>query len=361
MLFSKNMLFLHVPKTAGMALAEYFVRTLPRPIYRTDPHPETSTGEPGVTIIPGGRHQTLAEAALVVRSYGFELPDFPVILVVLRNPYDLEVSRYSYYFGLPHWFHPLTEWTAHNWRLARRETFEKFALYAVWGFAPEQKVENYYRLNETPLPNLRFVRFEHLNEELPDILRDVGIEPVGSIPQINVSPRGDWTSYYTRAAEQAVYERFKWIFDNGYYERVDPSTFLFVDRSPFNGEKVRIVGDAHQVGPAATWWPGDGWVGEEFRVRLAFDAPTSRIAIEGWRPEHFKDPLRLELTVGDVGKDATFGPGEFRMEVPIRMPARCEVELALTPSRTWIPAEHGLNDDQRDLSFVLRQIAVNGA
>jgi hypothetical protein len=252
----------------------------------------------------------------------------------------------------------LTSSGRRNRTLAKTEDFERYAILRTFHQGPASRIEDYYLLNGRVPPNLRFVRFEYLDEDLPPVLREAGIEPAGPVPRINASRRGNWRRYFTRAAERAVYRRYQWVFDNGYYERVDSLTFPFVDDSPFNGELVPLDGAAHQVGPAATWWPEDGWIGEEFRVRVAFDAPTSAIAIEGWRPPHLQEQLRLELQVGESTEAARFDPGPFRLEIPYRVAARGEAMITLIPSRTWCPKENGWNEDERRLSVMLKRIIV---
>ena len=58
-------------------------------------HPRTEIDPAGVTFVHGNPHATLREVATLTRGFGLDLTDFSVILVVLRNPYDLEVSRYE--------------------------------------------------------------------------------------------------------------------------------------------------------------------------------------------------------------------------------------------------------------------------
>jgi len=41
------------------------------------------------------------------------------------------------------------------------------------------------------------------------------------VPRINQSRRGDYRSYYTPQAEEAVYGRYRWVFDEGFYPRLD--------------------------------------------------------------------------------------------------------------------------------------------
>jgi len=124
MVFSKELLFIHVPKTGGMSVSNYLLSTLAPPVYQVrPPHGEATCGS-GVVEIVGNRHLGLSEAARVVSEHGFEIRRFPVILAVIRNPYSLEVSRYAYLQT----GHP---WDAgRNQELALTSNFETFAMHS---------------------------------------------------------------------------------------------------------------------------------------------------------------------------------------------------------------------------------------
>jgi len=96
MVFSNDVLFLHIRKTGGTSVTEYLLHVLPPPVYYMAPAPKSHIHRAGVTYLPGTNHGNLKEAAVVVREYGFELERFPVIMATVRNPYDLAVSMYAY-------------------------------------------------------------------------------------------------------------------------------------------------------------------------------------------------------------------------------------------------------------------------
>ena len=50
----------------------------------------------------------------------------------------------------------------------------------------------------------------------------VGIEKVVNFPHLNRSHHADFRLYYTKRAEEVVYQKYKWAFDSGLYERFDP-------------------------------------------------------------------------------------------------------------------------------------------
>jgi hypothetical protein len=98
MLVSQDLLFLHVPKTAGTSMMRYLADVLPKPIwwYGATPKDVERAGA-GVTAMPWpGQHLSLEGAGLLVRHLGLEIHEFPIILTTIRNPYEWEVSHYAY-------------------------------------------------------------------------------------------------------------------------------------------------------------------------------------------------------------------------------------------------------------------------
>src|ERR1700688_3293412 len=117
MLFSDKLLFIHVPKTGGMSVTQFLIDNIPErvtllaPPYRPNPslslplrvrakmwikHTLRRLRIPGfihVSYAEGMRHERMADAALALVRFGRRLEDFETILAVVRNPYDLEVSR----------------------------------------------------------------------------------------------------------------------------------------------------------------------------------------------------------------------------------------------------------------------------
>src|SRR3954466_10032674 len=96
MIFSKELLFIHVPKTGGMSMGQYLLATLARPVYFVRPSHEEPIQDPGVVDIVEDRHLSLDAASNIVSQHGFPIQEFPLLLAVVRNPYELEVSRYAY-------------------------------------------------------------------------------------------------------------------------------------------------------------------------------------------------------------------------------------------------------------------------
>ncbi len=217
MIFCKDVLFVHVPKAGGMSVTRCLLRVLPRPVYYSLPPPHEKITDPSIVQIPGVRHETLEEAREIVRAYGYDILEFPLILAVLRNPYAIEVSRYKYLQQTSH-----RPDRADDQELALNEDFQTFAIKSSFHAGDSRPLESYFLLDGKVPPNLRIIKFENLVEELKAALRQVGIEQVADFPHLNRSRHADFRLYYTRRAEEAVYQKYKWAFDSGLYERLDP-------------------------------------------------------------------------------------------------------------------------------------------
>jgi hypothetical protein len=299
MVFSNDLLFLHIQKTGGTSVTEYLLHTLPPPVYYMGRGRHSHIQRPGLTHLPGTNHGTLKEAAAVVREYGFELERFPVVIAAIRNPYDLAVSMYSYrrHYLLP-WTmleldlapapqgkrrmktnHALAEviTSLERGKVARieptgpeslrmlRESLLVQAVHlgrkvSVWEHEGAlyissdvndgksfvgvrnarsnefgdfmaltvkrkrtflSKLADYFFLGGQMLPTMKVLRFERLADDVREVLNTVGIDQDSEFPWLNRSSHAEHTSYYDRESERLVYEQCRWLFDHGYYERLD--------------------------------------------------------------------------------------------------------------------------------------------
>src|SRR5437016_9776214 len=118
MLFGNKILFLHAPRTAGTSITQFLVDNIPErlTLLAPSPVPDRSLavpaavrvktvlkkfllGFPGVTRLetaPGIRHERLAPARDALAQFNRTLAQFDCMISVMRNPYDLEVSRYHF-------------------------------------------------------------------------------------------------------------------------------------------------------------------------------------------------------------------------------------------------------------------------
>lgn len=218
LVFGDRVLALHVPKTGGNSLSVYLLQTLRRPVVYQSWHPRTEIDHDGVTFIQGNPHASLREAATLTRNFGMDLSDFSVILVVLRNPYELEVSRYESFRQQSHDPALLTR----DHERARKLDFPSYikAFLAPKGIPRSRNLEQMVSIDGKIPVNLRYIRYEHLVPETRMRLREAGIEADGDFPWLNPSIHAPAESYYTPRAEELVYQAHRWMFDQGLYERL---------------------------------------------------------------------------------------------------------------------------------------------
>jgi len=355
MLFNENLLFLHVPKTGGMAVSKFLLQALPKPLYYTQLERERDAAACGATWIEGVRHETLCEAAAIVGRYGWTIQQFPLILVGLRNPYELEVSRYAY-------LQKGHQWDAgENQRLAMEDGFESFAVHSQNHGGADRPIQNYYLFNSRVPLNLRFLRCERLADELGETMKELSLPQPGQLSHDNVSDHGEWRSYYTAVAEKAVYRRYKWVFDQGLYPRLNPLDLPAAEELPPLGSVIPITGPVHQVGHANGLW-SDGWVGDTLRFKVRADKPVSSIRIDGYFPwsSERHSPFSLNVAVsGTVRAVYPWASGPFSYNIPCRLEPGGTACVTVKSSATVTPCQLGLNDDDRRLSFLLNRVSFS--
>jgi hypothetical protein len=342
-IFSKDLLFIHVPKTGGMSVTRYLLQVLPRPVYYAHQTVDERITDTGIVQMPGRRHETLEQAAQVVGEYGFNLSDFRLIISALRNPYSLEVSRYAY----------LQTGKAvdrgYNQKLALTEDFENFAIKSFGHTGSQDDIEKYFVIDSKVPKNLRIVFYENLVRDIRDALRIVGIEEEPDFPWVNRSHHGDFLSYYTRLAEEAVYQRYRWVFDNGFYDRIDPEELS--ERLPANTHRLPVVGPVRQVGPSSGFW-SDLWVGENARLVVRVDEPIHRLVIEGRLPSALDGSVWLSCSLNGRRVATSRPRGErFEWAIPCELGRGATAEIEIGASSTWSPSTTRASPDKRQLSF----------
>lgn len=359
MIFSRDMLFLHVPKTGGMSVTSYLLEVLPRPVYYTSPETEEeSESSNGIVELQGARHESLPEAAEVVRDHGMTLSSFSLILAGLRNPYDLEVSRYHYLrLGHP-WDY------GRNQVLALTRDFATFATESSFNEAyPIRGLEHYFFLEGRTPENLKVIRTENLEGDVRDALNSIGIEQTTSFPWKNRSPRSDFHSYYTKEAEEAVYRKYKWVFDRGFYPRM-----LALGKREQAGLPAGLrltlpmIGAVRQKG-AAEGFSRDLWIDHELKVTVEADEPIREVTLEGELPAALGGrEVTLLLTLGSEQATKSLSGGEpFSWTVDCAIEPHRPTDLMLRSSATWCPKAAGISEDERRLVLLVKRLCFSPA
>lgn len=228
MLISEHALFLHVPKTGGRSVSDYLVNNLRGSIEESHGY-KASLEEvrqfafddvaERASLFRGRRHEDMQEAIDVLAERGRQLSDFELVLAVVRNPYDLEVSHYEHLRkpsvierrGL----------RSPSVQAAATGDFGHFVDHApFFGCLPAQ-MERYYTLRGQVPGNLRLVRFESLADTLPALIAPFSLARA-ELPHINASERRPYADYLTPEIEQAIFEKYKYLFE--FYPRESPNS-----------------------------------------------------------------------------------------------------------------------------------------
>ena len=297
--FTKDLLFIHVMKTGGTSVTHFLLQQLPRPVYYIARAKHSLDDGTGFVYIHGKGHQRLGEAQVLLRPHGFDVQSFPLILAIVRNPYDMLVSYYAWQrrrdtmyevvdgasltippvstpevpneiaaavaalvpgkvvriepgegesiASLRDHFHraairagrPVESWATegafysalHHRPLkvvkshdhAQKLDFRQFLL----ATAQEKtrpflvKLYDYYHLDGVMPENMRILRFESLGDDLRSALDDAGLATGATLPWLNRSDRGAYADYYDAETEEEVYHQARWLFDRGFYPRLD--------------------------------------------------------------------------------------------------------------------------------------------
>ena len=131
----------------------------------------------------------------------------------MRNPYDLEVSRYHYLRK----GHKIDRGVAQD--LAKAGDFKSYLAAAPFFGSMPPRLDRYFRIGDFLPTNLKVLRFEHLEVDLAakmsPYLRNDGTR----LAHLNRSKHDDFWNYYDDEAEELCYRRHSWFFDMSFYER----------------------------------------------------------------------------------------------------------------------------------------------
>jgi hypothetical protein len=233
MIWNDELLFLHPQKTAGLAISAVLWDILRTPVFNSVPldHWDPIL-RPGVAQVLGLRHENLFEAQSILVPFGRNLADFQSILVVMRNPYDMEISRYY------HLRKPDALETSEDRHLAQTLSFDEYVRTSRFRLPhpddPDlefrEDIRYFYTLGPEFPKNIRILRYEHLEADLNEVLNQFGYSEV-TIPKVNVSHERPALSFHqviqSRHVEEAIFMKYRWMFEHGFYPRLDMRTNHF--------------------------------------------------------------------------------------------------------------------------------------
>lgn len=200
-----------MPKTAGISVSNLLLAKATETTFFSEIR-QSMGGRFGVHV-EGVRHETLFHAEAYFRRWNKSILDFEKILVTMRNPYDMDLSQYSYFRKVGH-----EQDVGPEGRIALNHTFREYLETAPFkGEFPPRLDKFFHVLGKIP-PNLAVLRFERLNEDLrrhaSPFLTDV------ALPHDNRSEHLPYEEIFDAQLEELCYRRNRWFFDNGYYPRL---------------------------------------------------------------------------------------------------------------------------------------------
>jgi hypothetical protein len=234
--------------------------------------------------------------------------------------------------------------------------FTTFARESHDHMAGRTKLEDYFLLDGAFPSSLQVVHAENLADEVQTALRRVDIGESVEFPWVNRSIHEDFLSYYTKEAEEAVYGRYRWVFDQGFYARLDPEMIRPDPDLCWEGRRLPLVGPVTPDGPAEGFWQ-DLWAGQFLRFEVQPHRRIVEVTIEGLSPPQVEDALELRVQIEDRAATVTLEKERrFAWSTPCDFGAGTRVRFNISTSGTWCPSKAGASEDGRDLGFRLHRI-----
>jgi len=213
-LFNRDLLFVHNPKTAGTSMLHYLGEILPPPVHRA-----------GVKEI-GTNHPSLPQALDYACAVADRRPgDFVRIIATVRNPFDREISMYRYFHDVlcrsPTVSRDLNDAAIEGAvGMAGRLDFSDYLAW-VWrqfGTCDIWRSRCFYRTAQGRAPdNLRVIRTEHIEADLAAALAGIAGLKNASFPRLNVSDRTAGEPGFTDHTRSLVAQSYRWMVEDGIY------------------------------------------------------------------------------------------------------------------------------------------------
>jgi hypothetical protein len=218
MLYSPNcrVALARFPKTAGTSLANWFEAEFPDAVLADsqDPHVPVFLGLQRFGYASGCRQRSwrrLMQWPFSHESTASKAPVYPLIIGVLREPFEMLVSLFNY------WRRRVTLEPGAGGSLghiAVTRDFTEFLRAAV----VERKMPTYRRFFDVGGPawsTTRLLDFRSLKPALEEVCREHGIRPPAWLPAANVAPQAHDLAVYRDQAGPllgAVQARYRWYY-----------------------------------------------------------------------------------------------------------------------------------------------------
>lgn len=216
MIYNKDFILLHYPKTAGKSVAVYFCQNFDKPIHgRVSPGQLKEIGlgpDDGVHLDPAGGHDNFMVSRRLLKEQGIDILSMRTLLIAVRNPYDLMLSNY-HFLRKSYEANPRVRDRA-NFILAANTDFPDFCarceMASFTNFLPPEHLRD-------QLP-VELIRFESLAASLSDIMTRYGMQETHPLPHLNASKRPrDYASVYDETSKRHVDRKLAPMFRIGGY------------------------------------------------------------------------------------------------------------------------------------------------
>lgn len=224
MLFTEDILFIHVPKMAGMSITRFLLNNLRGDLHlylpaRAFDHAmrtlEFDDVRGRLELIEGTRHEDMHHAREKLALRGIDLSSFKLVVAAIRNPYDLEVSHFEH-MRSRHAKNAIRLNQAQQECLERRDFARFVEIFPFFKRAPDE-IQRFWTLDGRAPDNLRRIRFENLGPELLDAVAPYSLAR-SELAHVNRSSRkAPVEGYLTPAIEASIHRKYGYLFN--FYER----------------------------------------------------------------------------------------------------------------------------------------------
>lgn len=212
MIWNDRVLFIHTPKTAGMSMTGLLTENLEGRVFLTGPY-DSQFRENDVVHIPGKRHETLCDAESFFTYRNKSISDFEKIFVIMRNPYSLELSRYSYLRQ------DLPQDRGLAQKIAIESNYKEYLKSAPFFGMNPPRLNMFYQFNGIIPDNLVVLKFENLNQDIKTYLAPYLNEGY-ELHHENASKHDEYSKVYDEELEDICFQRNRWFFEKGFYQRM---------------------------------------------------------------------------------------------------------------------------------------------
>jgi len=206
---SRDLLFQHIPKTAGVSVINYLSAAMPGPHYLYEWHKLEDGVYVPDELKAGDRHPTLGVSFSFAKAMGFT--DIKRVFCIFRNPYATEVSMYHYIRE------KLQDDPRSYSALAKSGDFTNYIKHNThW-----PSYEYFLRIGGELYDNMMIFQLEvDFPDNIKRLVKSLGGNTDMEFPYLNTTVHEPYETYYTAETEEIVYKKYQWVFDRHYYERM---------------------------------------------------------------------------------------------------------------------------------------------